>query len=74
MKEFWEKQKFVPCVNFGVFLFCFVFCFLGLYSWHMEVPKLGAESELQLRPVPQPQQCEIHAASELPQLTATLDP
>ena len=36
-----------------VFLFCFCFvlfcfCFLGLYPQHMEVPRLGVESELQL--------------------------
>ena len=24
------------------------FCFLGLHPWHMEVPRLGVESELQL--------------------------
>ena len=27
-------------------IFCFVF--LGLHPWHVEVPRLGAESELQL--------------------------
>ena len=34
----------------GVFLFCFVclFCFLGLHPWHMEVPRRGVESQLQL--------------------------
>ena len=36
----------------GFFLFVcfllFVFCFLGPQSRHMEVPRLGAESELQL--------------------------
>ena len=26
----------------------FCFCFLGLYLWHMEVPRLGAQLELQL--------------------------
>ena len=26
----------------------FFFVFLGLHPWHMEVPSLGAESELQL--------------------------
>ena len=29
------------------FFFCF-FCFSGLHSWHMEVPRLGVKSELQL--------------------------
>ena len=37
-----------------IFCFCpplltsFLFVFLGLHSWHMEVPRLGVESELQL--------------------------
>ena len=26
----------------------FFFCFLGLHLWHMKVPRLGVESELQL--------------------------
>ena len=26
-----------------------LFVFLGLYLWHMEVPRLGVESELQLQ-------------------------
>ena len=26
--------------------FCFVFVFLGLHTWHMEVPRLGVELEL----------------------------
>ena len=26
----------------------FFFCFLGLHPWHMEVPRLGVESELRL--------------------------
>ena len=46
-----------------VFLFvCFMFfsfCLLGLYPWHMKVPRLGIWLELQ----PQPQQCWIRAAS-----------
>ena len=36
-----EKEGFV------LFLFLF-FCFLGLHPWHMELPRLGVESELQL--------------------------
>ena len=33
-----------------LFQFCFVlvFVFLGLHTWHMEVPRLGVQSELQL--------------------------
>ena len=30
------------------FLVCFLFCFLELHLRHMEVPRLGVESELQL--------------------------
>ena len=30
----------------------------------MEVPRLGSESEPQQRPMPQPQQCQIRAASK----------
>ena len=31
-------------------LFLFLcFCFLGLYPWHLEVPRVGVESELQLQ-------------------------
>ena len=33
---------------FFFFFFFFCFFFLGLHLWHMEVPKLGGESELQL--------------------------
>ena len=33
----------------------FFFVFLGLYPQHMEVPRLGVESELQLWPTPEPQ-------------------
>ena len=28
--------------------FIYLFCFLGLHPWHMEVPGLGVEAELQL--------------------------
>ena len=30
------------------FCFCFCFVFLGPHLWHMKVPRLGVESELQL--------------------------
>ena len=30
------------------FLFVYFLCFLGLHLWHMGVPRLGVESELQL--------------------------
>ena len=44
---------FIPssslCLCFVLFHFCFCFfCFLGLHSLHIAVPRLGVESELQL--------------------------
>ena len=48
-------------VAFKVLCVC---VFLGPHLWHMEVPRLGVESELQLRPRPQPQQHQIWAESE----------
>ena len=36
-------------IKVGFFVFYFlIFCFLGLCPWHMEVPRLGVESKLQL--------------------------
>ena len=50
-----------PKMHFPPF---FPFCFLGLHVLHMEVPKLGVESELQLLAhTPQPQQLRIQATS-----------
>ena len=43
--------------------FFFFFFFLGPYLQQMEVPRLGAELELQLKPMPQPWQHRIQAAS-----------
>ena len=40
---------FLPPSEFlWFFCFFFFFCFLGLNLWHMEVPRLGVELELQL--------------------------
>ena len=41
----------------------FSFSFLGPHLQHMDVPRLGIESDLQLRPKLQPQQHQIQAAS-----------
>ena len=30
------------------YFYLFIYCFLGLYPWHMDVPGLGVESEVQL--------------------------
>ena len=48
-----KDQSFCVCVVsvcvWGFFGFClFVFCFLGPYPQHMEVPRLRVQSELQL--------------------------
>lgn len=45
---------------FFFFFFLFVF-FLWPHLWHMEVPRLGFDSEMQLRLMPWPQQCQIPA-------------
>ena len=48
-----------------LFLIFFLILFLGPNLWHMEVPRLGLEPELQLlaSTTPQPQQGQIQAAS-----------
>ena len=38
------------------------FVFLGPHLWHMEIPRLGNQS-CSCWPTPQPQQCQIPAAS-----------
>ena len=35
-------------VHCYLFIYLFIYCFLGLHTWHMKVPRLGVESELQL--------------------------
>ena len=41
------RFRWVDFKHFYVFLFLFLFCFLGLQPQHMEVPRLGVESEPQ---------------------------
>ena len=41
----------------------YFFFFLWPHLGHMEVPRLGVEFEVQLRPKPQPQQRQIQAAN-----------
>ena len=49
--------------NYYFFIFS-LFVFLGLHPWHMQVPRLGVKSELQLlAPTPQPQEHQIQATS-----------
>ena len=40
----WPQPRFT---NVTIFVFCFCFCFSGRHLRHMEVPKLGVESEPQ---------------------------
>ena len=47
----------------SLFLFCFVFCSLGLCSQHMEVPRLGVQQNYRCQPAPQSQQPGIQAMS-----------
>ena len=54
-------MKHQMCVSSLSFSFL-PFSFLGPSLWHMNVSRLGIESELQLRPTPQPQQHGIPAA------------
>ena len=49
------------CNNF--LFFPFLFFSLGPHLWHMEVSRLGVQSELQLQPTPQPGQHWIQATS-----------
>ena len=51
--------------------FFFFLVFLGSHPWHMEAPKLGVESELQLQAyalaiaIPDPSQvCDLHRSSQ----------
>ena len=48
------------CLFFSLLFFSFL---LEPHPWHMDVPMLEVKSELQLRPMPKPQQCRIRATS-----------
>ena len=57
----------------------FFFCFLGLHHWHVEVPKLGVELELQLPPYPTATAtqelsciCDLHRSSRQCQILNSL--
>ena len=69
-----KAREAMPLLRFlSIFSF---FVFLGLHPWHMEVPRLGVEMELQL---PAYTNSHSNSGSELrlrptPQLTATPDP
>ena len=48
LEEFYSKHLYSPPRFFFSSLFSFFFDFLGSYLWHMEVPRLGVQPELQL--------------------------
>ena len=50
-------------VNIQLWILLLFKSFLGPHPQHMEVLRLGVESELQLPTTPQPQQCQIPATS-----------
>ena len=41
----------------------YYYYFLQLHLWHIKVPRLGVKLEMQMRPMPEPQQHGIQAAS-----------
>ena len=64
------SYKYVLCVFSSIFIYyknyeinIFLFFILGLHLWHIDVPRLGVKSELQMRPMPQSRQPRIQAAS-----------
>ena len=59
MKEHRAYLQYSPKEHYFLVTSNFFFFFLGLHLWHMEVPKLGVELELQLLATPQPQQRQI---------------
>ena len=54
-------------ITYLFFIYLFItylfFVFSRAAPWHMEVPRLGVQSELYHQPMPQPQQCGIRVAS-----------
>ena len=49
LKQISQKvYTLVKKLKMSLFLFLFLFFFLGLHLRHMDVPRLGVESELQL--------------------------
>ena len=70
-------SKFMHVTGLYRVLFCFIlFCFVFLFLWHMEVSRLGVESELQLpacATAPAMPNPKLHLRPTL-QLMATPDP
>ena len=71
-----EQSSIEHTEMYWSFLFVCLFCFLGPNLWHIEVPKLGVDLELELPAYPT---AMGNTRSEpclrpTPQLIATLDP
>ena len=56
---------------YEMFYYFYFFVFLGLYAWHMDVPRLGVESEPKLpayttaTATPDPRRiCDLHHSSQ----------
>ena len=41
-------SPFSPLLDDSIYFLFFIFCFSVLRSWHVEAPRLGVDSELQL--------------------------
>ena len=63
MLEVFKYRCFYTHCTFFLFLFFGLFVFLGPHLQHMEVPRLGVESELQPPAYTKAQQLQIQAAS-----------
>ena len=60
---------------FFIFIFYFIFVFLRPHLWHMEVPRLGVESEPQLSAYTTAMATrDLSYCIPIPQLTAMPDP
>ena len=65
--EYPKRLDKVPCAVVDYF----IFCLLGLHPWHMKVPRLGVELELQLAVFPTAtamqdlsRVCDLHHSSQ----------
>ena len=74
-----SPRPFIPsCVGrdkYSInYYYYYYYYFSGLHPWHMEVPRLGAESELQLPAYTATGTRDKPLLQSTPQLTAKLDP
>ena len=58
LRERQEGRPFPPLEQLLEIIYIFLFFLFQLLLWHMEVPGLGIESEWQLQPMSQLQQCK----------------